>query len=137
MHPKVHVASSAAVALAYGLWISAEPVQLLLWVVVAAAATLLLDLDHILILLVRRESRPALKEMMGNPRMYMSVDRIRDKIFYPGMGLLRLETHFLITLAASLLMPAYNIPYAQPIALSLWTHFIVDGVEALMQPEKR
>jgi hypothetical protein len=137
MFPKAHVITSGSAVLAYALILGLPPAGIVVWVVLASAATVLIDVDHILIQLAIRERRPVAIRIITHPFDYLDVGKLQRALHYEGFGTLRMKVHLAEVLAAAVFCLLVRPPYASPVLLSLFVHLVCDLYEMTVDPDAR
>jgi len=137
MFPKEHVITSCLGVMALAAYLGVPAGEALAWLAVAAAATVVIDLDHLAILCLKPDGRKAILDVVRNIRHYRSVRRIRDRFHFRGFGVLRLVTHLMEVSALTVAMPLYGIPYSTPILASLWVHIGIDLWQTIADPSTK
>ena len=137
MLPKAHIITSGSAVLAYALLIGRPPTDTIVWVALASAATVLIDVDHLLIQLAIRDRRPIAIRIITHPLDYLDVRKLQCALNYKGFGTLRMKVHLAEVLAAAVFCLLLRPPYASPVLLSLFVHIVCDLYEMARDQEAR
>ena len=137
MLPKEHVLTSCAAVIICAALLGLRPSELVIWAALAAVATVLIDFDHLLIMLALKDRRPIAVEIITHPQRYTNVTTLRDRMHFAGFGILRMKAHFAETLAAALIMLYLDFPYGAPVLISLWVHCATDMAQMINDPRHR
>lgn len=137
MFPKAHVITSAAPVAAYAILSGMSLPEVVIWSALAAAVTVLIDFDHLLIQLLMPKRRRIILDIIRHPLRHSRVSVMRDRLHYSGFGILRMRVHLAETLAASAVFYLLSIPYAVPILMSLLIHCALDLYETVLDPDTR
>lgn len=103
----------------------------------STSATLIIDLDHLLLQLLMSDRRRIVLEVILKPHLHLDMKRLVDKLHYSGFGIMRMKSHLLETAAVFLVTYHYTIPYSAPLLASLTTHCLMDMLELWRCPERR
>lgn len=123
--------------MAYAVYLGLPAVDVVVWLLLATLATVLIDVDHLLLQLAMPDRRHIVVEIISHPLEHVDWRIITEKTHYPGFGILRMKSHIILTVAAAFISWYYTIPYSTPVVLSLWVHTIMDMGETIAYPEYR
>ena len=123
--------------LLYAVWMGLPAGEVIIWSLMAVAATVLIDLDHLYLQLLMRDRRHIVYDILSHPLEHTDWRKIVDKTHYPGFGMLRMESHLLQALAATIILIHFNIPYSTPVILSMWVHCTQDMYAVIKHPDWR
>jgi hypothetical protein len=138
MLPKTHLISSTLVVFALALYLRLDAASLVLWSIAAAASTLALDLDHVLICMMTERGRNTLSNAFREPVGVLSdVESFHDKIHFKGAGIFRLITHAILFAFAGVFFVKHPTSYSTPVVVSLAVHITSDAFESLINPNHR
>ncbi|MFH1055238.1 MAG: hypothetical protein V1744_03990 [Candidatus Altiarchaeota archaeon] len=137
MHPKTHILTSCLAVLMAAALSQTTYSEAFFWLVLAAAATLLIDADHFISQLLMKDRRPIVVDILKHPLDYMDTAKLIGRLHYPGFGILRVEYHLIETSVLTGFMLYYSMPYQIPVLLSLWVHCALDIIQVLREPWSR
>ncbi|MFH0859980.1 MAG: hypothetical protein V1921_02155 [Candidatus Altiarchaeota archaeon] len=137
MFPLTHILTSVSAVLLYMLFHGIALSSDIVWLFAAAIFTVVMDFDHILYPLLRKENRHlALKAICSPLQILADLKGFRDAIHFPGLGVLRILFHIIW---GSILTTAVYLSHSSltvPAVISLSTHIVVDIAEMIMYPER-
>jgi hypothetical protein len=138
MFPLTHTWTSGLAVLLLALG-SSIPAQIIVeWVLVGAVASILLDLDHLLLPLLFSESRRKFTRIFGKPLFYLTnMDELRGILYSPGTTEARIIIHVLFITVILAFILRNSPDYFLPVAASLLTHIAFDAAETIVEPDKR
>ncbi len=138
MFPKTHALSSALAVFLVSLYLGCDAASIVSWTLLAAAASVLLDVDHIVICLATGRGRRSLRRIFANPKkLFSDIESFHAEIKFRGAGLMRLITHALIIVLAGGILVNQSSAFALPVTVSLATHLTLDILDSLMNPDHR
>jgi hypothetical protein len=137
MRPATHMATSCLAVAAVALWEGMPPAETAAWCVLAAAATLAIDLDHFAIQYLDPRRRHVVAGILRDPLGHVDVKKLICLLHYPGFGILRMKAHVAQSAAATAVMLYFGLPYSQPVLVSLWVHVAADAIELITDPRTR
>ena len=132
MLPKQHIIASILIVGLVSFMFSLSSEVLFKWLLSAGIVTLLVDFDHLLFPLLKKEKRYIFKKIIHNPIIILKdIENFRDEIRFPGLGWIRLLTHIIFSGLIFLITFYTFYDLIIPIGISLVTHLMLDLIDTL------
>lgn len=132
--PKQHVVAAVLLVVLLSVLLKLSLETALLWLVIAAIVAVVIDFDHVLVLVLYPEK---IRILFNFPHYLLHMEELRSQLHFKGYAIIRFITHFIWGGFITLVTLYYFDQFFVPVVSSFASHLALDVVEWTLRPDLR